>query len=122
MNRKVAVDATSIREIRRTDAFTRDLNRLSRKHPDLINTVEDALKDYAAAGSASTSMRIPGLNKRPVFKERLPVDGKGKRGGVRLIYYCDDKLVLAIFVYTKSEQRNVHQKEIREALKAADLL
>ena len=97
------------------------MDRLSRKHPGLVDTVEDALKEYAAGGSAGTSMRIPGLNERPVFEERLPVDGKGKRGGVRLIYYCDEKLVVAIFVYTKSEQQNVHRKEIREALKAAEL-
>ena len=112
----------SVREIRRTNTFAKDLERLSKKHPGLTGIVEGALEKYAAGGSASTSIRIPGLNDQPVFKERLSLGGRGKRGGARLIYYCDDKLVLALFVYTKSEHPNVPQKEIRKALKAAQLL
>ena len=96
----------SVRDIRHTSTFARDLKRLSRKHRGLINTVEDALKKYAAGGPVDNTL-IPGLNEQPVFKERLPLVGVGKRGGARLIYYCDDKLVLALFVYTKSEQQSV---------------
>ena len=58
----------------------------------------------------------------PVFKERLPLQGIGRRGGARIIAYCDDERVLALRLYTKSDVEVLPVGEIRDALKDAGLL
>ena len=47
--------------------------------------------------------------------------GVGKRRGARLIAYCDDERVVALFVYTKSALGVLPEGVIREALDAAGL-
>lgn len=111
-----------MREIAKTTNFTNNLKQLSRKYPELKSTVEDALKKYAATGATPSSDRIPGLDGHPVFKERLPLRNTGRRGGARIIYFCDSDRVLALFLYVKTDQADVPTKEIREALKSADVL
>ena len=54
-------------------------------------------------------------------KERLPLHGAGKRGGARLIVYCDDERVVALFVYVKSATELIPEKAIRKALEAAGI-
>ena len=61
-------------------------------------------------------MKIPGLGGEPVFKVRLRLGGRGKRGGARMIYYCSDKLVLAMFIYAKSDEYDIPRPQIRDAL------
>lgn len=41
--------------------------------------------------------------------------GKGKRGGVRVIYFhlTDDEIVLLVMVYAKAVQANVRPKDIK---------
>jgi mRNA-degrading endonuclease RelE of RelBE toxin-antitoxin system len=41
--------------------------------------------------------------------------GKGKRGGVRVIYFhlIDDEIVLLVMVYAKAVQANVRPKETK---------
>jgi mRNA-degrading endonuclease RelE of RelBE toxin-antitoxin system len=41
--------------------------------------------------------------------------GKGKRGGVRVIYFhlTDDEIVLLVMVYAKAVQANVKPKDIK---------
>jgi mRNA-degrading endonuclease RelE of RelBE toxin-antitoxin system len=41
--------------------------------------------------------------------------GKGKRGGVRVIYFhlADDEIVLLVMVYAKAVQANVKPKDIK---------
>ena len=105
-----------------TTSFTNSLKQLSKKYPELRNTVEDALKQYAATGAPRSSDKIPGLDGHPVFKERLRLRDKGQRGGARIIYFCDSDRVLALFLYVKASQTDVPTKEIREALKSARVL
>lgn len=47
-------------------------------------------------------------------KVRWSVQGKGKRGGVRVIYFnlSDDELVLLVAVYAKADKANMLPKEI----------
>lgn len=50
-------------------------------------------------------------------KVRWTAQGKGKRGGARVIYFnlSDDEIVLLVAVYTKSERANILPKEIRRS-------
>ena len=47
-------------------------------------------------------------------KVRWAVQGKGKRGGVRVIYFnlSDDELVLLVAVYAKADKANMLPREI----------
>ena len=57
---------------------------------------------------------IPGTG--GVRKVRFAARGKGKSGGVRVIYYFYDEEnpLYAIFLYGKNEQANLTQKQKRE--------
>ena len=104
-----------MRRIERASTFDKTLRKLSRKHPELEETVQQALASNASARKPAGD-QIPRLDGRPVFKERLPLGDRGKRGGARLFYYCDDDLVLALFVIVKSEQSDVTPEEINKVL------
>ena len=109
------------RRIERGDRFIRDLRLLTRRHRDLPNTVATFLDRYSTEGP-SARYRQPGVDGLPVFKERLPLQGIGRRGGARIIAYCDDERVLALRLYTKSDVEILPVGEIRDALKDAGLL
>jgi hypothetical protein len=48
-------------------------------------------------------------------KLRWAVPGKGKSSGLRIIYYCyiDEEIIYMLFVYKKSEQRDLTNKQIK---------
>ena len=110
------------REVEATVSFARSLKQLSKKHPELQNAVQNALDEYSNKGPTHRSDKIPNLDGQPVFKERLRLSNQGQSGGARIIYYCDSEQVIPLFLYVKSGQADVPAKEIRDALKAADLL
>ena len=110
------------REIADAQGFARILKQLSKKHPNLEDRVTEALRRYAAQGPTPRSAQIPGLDGKPVFKERLPLRDKGRRGGARIIYYCDEDKVVPLFLYLKTSREDIPVNEIRDALKAAHLL
>lgn len=58
---------------------------------------------------------IPGAD--GARKVRWTVQGKGKRGGARVIYFnlSDDEIVLLVAVYTKAERSNILPKEIKRS-------
>ena len=105
--------------------FARSLKQLSKKHPELRRAVDGVLKRAADSGPPDTADKIPGLDGRPVFKERLRFRNQGQRGGARVIYFCDEdcdeRTVYGLFVFAKSIQEYVPPNEIRNAMKAAGL-
>jgi hypothetical protein len=100
-----------------TNAFTRKAAKLltADEHDDLIVY----LSNYYAAGD-----EIQGTG--GVRKLRYAVGGRGKSGGVRVIYYFFDENnpILALLLYAKNEQSNLTTQEkkfvtsIAAALKA----
>lgn len=58
---------------------------------------------------------IPGAD--GARKVRWTVQGKGKRGGARVIYFnlSEDEIVLLVAVYTKAERSNIRPKEIKRS-------
>jgi mRNA-degrading endonuclease RelE of RelBE toxin-antitoxin system len=59
---------------------------------------------------------IPGA--QGARKVRWSVAGRGKRGGVRVIYFnlTNQGVLILLMVYTKSEQSNLEPGEIRKAI------
>ena len=103
------------RRIERTTRFERNVSRLSRKHRDITEMVDEFLS-AAARRDVPVGVKIPGLEGAAVYKVRLPLRGAGKRSGARLIYYCSPDLVLAMYVYAKSDTEDIPVKELRDAL------
>ncbi len=97
-----------------TSAFTRRAEKLlsAEEYDDLIAY----LSRYRAAGD-----EIPGTG--GVRKLRYAIGGRGKSGGVRVIYYYYDDVnpILALFLYAKNEQGNLTpaEKKVAASLAAA---
>ena len=111
----------SIRELERSETFIKGIRRLSKKYPSVEDDAENFLRQVCSSGPVQTSKRIPGTG-GSVFKERLGLGNRGRRSGARVIYYCDDSRVLALFVYAKNDKDDVPVPEILEALDDFDLL
>lgn len=97
-----------------TSIFRRKAEKLltSDEYDDLLFY----LSRYYSAGD-----EIPGTG--GVRKLRYAIGGRGKSGGVRVIYYFFDEInpILALFLYAKNEQGNLTpaEKKIAASLAAA---
>ena len=71
--------------------------------------------DWIAENPLSGNV-IPGA--QGARKVRWSVAGRGKRGGVRVIYFnlTNQGVLILLMVYTKSEQSNLEPGEIRKAI------
>lgn len=105
----------ALRQVSRTPEFEKNLRVLAKKHRELPKTVESEL-DIVAKSDVPPGDRIPNAAGQPVYKIRIKCGNKGKLGGARLIYYCAEALVLAMFVYAKSDQANIPSAAIVAAL------
>ena len=83
------------------------------KQADKVWSKEErhAFIDWIAANPQAGDV-IPGAD--GARKVRWAVQGKGKRGGARVIYFnlSENELVLLVAVYAKSEQSNVSPNDI----------
>jgi mRNA-degrading endonuclease RelE of RelBE toxin-antitoxin system len=93
--------------------FVRDLQRLAKKYPAVVKTVEalaEQLKNDERPGD-----KIPGVG-HDVYKVRLanPSAKRGKSGGFRVIYYVQlvDSILL-LTIYSKTEQTDISAEQIR---------
>jgi hypothetical protein len=97
-----------------TSAFTRKAEKLlsEEEHDELLLY----LSMYYKAGD-----EIPGTG--GVRKLRYAAQGRGKSGGVRVMYYFFDEVnpILALFLYAKNEQENLTpaEKKLAASLAAA---
>ena len=97
-----------------TSVFRRKAEKLltSEEYDDLLLY----LSRYHLAGD-----EIPGTG--GVRKLRYAIGGRGKSGGVRVIYYFFDEMnpILALFLYAKNEQGNLTpaEKKVAASLAAA---
>lgn len=107
------------RAIEQSSGFKSSLRRLGKNRPGLEQEVSNALAAYAADGPPPD--RIPGVDGNPVFKERLALPNQGKRGGLRIVVYCDDDRVVGLFLYLKGDKGDVTDTVIVNALKKCDL-
>lgn len=109
-----------MREIRTSKTFDRSLHTLGRKYRDIVKNYRREIRRVVKDGP-DARFRLSGMvDQAPVYKRRLALDGKGKRSGARLIYYCDDRWVIPLFIYAKSAQDDIPTKEINDALRGLD--
>lgn len=85
------------------------------KQADAVWTAQEreAFVDFIAEHPDAGDV-IPGAD--GARKVRWQRAGKGKRGGVRVIYFhlVGDEIVLLVMVYTKTERANVRPKDIEK--------
>lgn len=104
-----------------SDAFTKELNRLARKYPSILDDVQtrvDQLKNDERLGDL-----IPHVGYE-VYKVCLQNKSsqRGKPGGFRVIYfvYLVDYVVM-IMVYSKTDHNDISVNDVRERLKRPPL-
>lgn len=107
-----------MRDFKTSKTFERDLRTLSRKYRNIAKNFRREI-DKVAEDGPDARFRLAGMvDEAPVYKLRLALDGKGKRGGARVIYYCDDRLVAPLFIYAKGAMADIPIQEINDALVA----
>ena len=102
--------------------FGKGLKTLAKKHADIEDEVTRVLDACAEGGPPDNANQIRNLGGLPVFKQRLRLGNRGARSGARVIYFCDDKRVVALFVFSKGTQEDIAPKEILDALAASRLV
>lgn len=99
-------------------AFDTALRRLARKYPRILNEIEAltaTLEQDERPGN-----KIPNVG-YDVYKVRLsnPSAGKGKRGGLRVVYYVRlADFVVLLTIYSKSAQTDIAPEQLRKIIEA----
>ena len=66
------------------------------------------------AGHPKTGDAIPGGHGLRKIRWHSPQRGRGKRGGVRVIYYClSHRQIIMIFAYDKSKQGDLTKQQLK---------
>lgn len=100
-----------------SDAFKRQLQRLSRKYRRIRSDVQPLI-DQLEAGETPGN-QIQGIG-HTVYKVRVKnSDAKrGKSGGYRVIYYLHTQdSVLLITIYSKTEQSDIDDAEVADIIR-----
>lgn len=90
-----------------------ELPTFQRQAADIWSEAErHAFIDWIAANPLAGDV-IPGAD--GARKVRWAVQGRGKRGGARVIYFniTEDGLLVLVAVYTKAERENMSASEIK---------
>lgn len=103
-------------EVKALSKFARQLKKLSKRYPSLKNEYAELVKQLKANPFQGVSIG------HDCYKIRLSIasKGKGKSGGARLItnVVVVENTVYLLFLYDKSNQDNISDKELEELLKS----
>ena len=118
------MSAAKGRRLEHAAQFTKKLQSFAKKKdPGLPERVQKALTSRLEQGPGNDP-RLQRVKDLSVFKMRVPGQGRGKSGGARVVYYCDQERLLALSIFLKSEKADMSpadRKQIQEALQAAGL-
>ncbi len=86
---------------------------LTRKIKDVLSDDEYSKLQWALVINPEAGAVIPGG--RGLRKLRWVIPGKGKRGGLRIIYYwyTQDEKIYMLLPYKKSEQEDLAKEQIK---------
>jgi len=101
--------------------FTRQANRLARKHPSLVQELR-VLHERFSQGE-TPGVRMVGAA-AAVYKTRLanPSGRRGKSGGFRVAYHVGRDQVTLLAICLKPKCDDVRPAEIRRTLRRLDLI
>jgi mRNA-degrading endonuclease RelE of RelBE toxin-antitoxin system len=95
-----------------SDAFKRQLKRLSRKYRRIRSDVEPLITQLEAGETPGDQIQGTGYT---VYKVRVKNSDaqRGKSGGYRVIYYlATQDSVLLVTIYSKTEQSDIDDAEV----------
>jgi hypothetical protein len=105
-------------KIELTSIFKRKAKVLLKKYPSLRQELDNLITSLEADPTHGTSIKYN------CYKIRLSIKskGKGKSGGARVITHFQviNTKVYLIYIYDKSEQGNLSDKELLEFIKDLD--
>ncbi len=105
-------------KIELTSKFKRKAKALIRKYPSLRQELKNLINTLETDPTHGTSI------KHNCYKIRLSIKskGKGKSGGARIIthLHVTDTKVYLIYIYDKSDQDSISDKELLELIKDLD--
>ncbi len=101
------------------DGFDKNLQSFAKRKrdPGLPKRVHQALASRLEQGSANDP-RLKKIKGLPVFKMRIPAQGRGKRGGARVVYYYDHERLLALSIFLKCEKAHMSPADLKQIEKA----
>jgi mRNA-degrading endonuclease RelE of RelBE toxin-antitoxin system len=94
-------------------SFIRRLKELRKKYPHVTEQVQNLIRELEEGNTPGDQIQGAGYT---AYKTRLPNPdaGKGKSGGYRVIYYVRTvDRIIALLIYSKSDQVDVSTDEIR---------
>jgi len=84
---------------------TRYFNKWSRREKIDDACLWDAIKEF------KEGLYDAALGKH-LFKKRIPLPGRGKRGGARtILFYQQERMLIFCFGFSKSDKKNIDHKE-----------
>ena len=85
----------------------------AKRRAELLEDEQYRLLQLALVRNPEAGAVIPGSN--GVRKLRWQMDGRGKRGGARVIYYwvTDRELILLLFLYPKNERADLTRDQVK---------
>lgn len=107
-------------QVELTPRFERLLERLARTYPRVEDELETLITQLEQDQHPGDKIPRVGYD---VYKVRLrnPSAGRGKRGGLRVVYYVRQKdRVLLITIYSKTERGDMPAEEIRRLIQEAE--
>src|SRR3954447_15424457 len=97
-------------------SFIRRLKELRKRYPRVTSQVQDLIRELEQGQTPGDQIQGTGYT---AYKVRLPNPdaGKGKSGGYRVIYYIrTSDRIIALLIYSKSDQVDVSADEIRQLI------
>jgi hypothetical protein len=90
----------------------------ARRRPDLLDDEEYRLAQLALAKDPRLGNLIPGA--AGLRKVRWELEGRGKRGGARVICYwaAAPGVILLLFIYAKNERDDLSKEQLKVLAKA----
>jgi len=107
------------RRVETAPAFERDLKRLARRYPRIRQDLEPLIAELIVG--ATPGERLKGLQ-AILYKVRLANRDarRGKSGGYRTIYYLpSDERAVLLTMYSKSDQADLPNEEIKRIIEDA---
>ncbi|MCF8451190.1 MAG: type II toxin-antitoxin system RelE/ParE family toxin [Taibaiella sp.] len=98
-----------------TQNFKKELKRLSKKHPSLLDDILFLIERLESAPLQGVSLG----NHFHKIRVSVTSKGQGKSGGARVITYIKvvDSVVYLVSIYDKSEKPTITPNELKEILK-----
>lgn len=111
-------ETVSTIDVEFTPEFKRNLRALAKKYRSIRSDVQPIISEIQKNNLIGN--QIPKTGENTVYKVRIKNSDirKGKSGGYRLIYYVkNEKKVILITIYSKTEQSDIAPEQIRQIIK-----